>query len=85
VSTYRVSFDGKWQEDFDDVGSALDWAREVSETGRIVHVASYSGGLMRWIASPKLVAVFPESKAEEGRQLWKTRAYGHGVPLGGMG
>jgi len=26
---YKVSFDGKWQEDFTDRGEALTWGREV--------------------------------------------------------
>ncbi len=77
MATYRVAFDGKWQGGFDDLGSALDWAREVGETGRIVHVASFNRGqLMRWIESPKLVGVFPESQAEEAKRLWDKRAVG---------
>ncbi len=74
MATYWVAFDGKWQGRFQDQADALQWAREVGETGRFVHVASYSGGrLMRWIKTPKLVAVFPETQAEEGRRLWDKR------------
>ena len=74
MPTYRVCFNGKWQGDFDDQEEALDWARAVGETGRIVHVASFgSGRLMRWIKTPKLVAVFPEAQGEEGRRLWDKR------------
>ncbi len=77
MPTYRVAFNGKWQGEFEDQADALQWAREVGETGRIVHVASFSGGrLMRWIKTPKLVAVFPETRAEEGRRLWKIRHVG---------
>ena len=67
MPTYRVCFDGKWQEDFDDVGAALDWAYQVGETGRIVHVVRRHG------LSLELTAVFPESRAEEGKRLWKIR------------
>jgi hypothetical protein len=75
MATYRVCFDGKWQGDVDDPDEALQWAREVGETGRIVHVAAFGRGpLKRWAISPKLIAVFPRSKAEEGRRLWKERA-----------
>jgi hypothetical protein len=38
MATYRVAFDGKWQGTFDDRDDALDWAREVGETGRLVYV-----------------------------------------------
>jgi hypothetical protein len=70
MATYRVAFDGKWQESFDDVGSALEWAHEVGETGRMVHVVKRQG------LSLELVAVFPESKAEEGKRLWEMRHTG---------
>jgi len=67
MATYRVAFDGKWQGDFEDPEDALTWGREVGETGRIVHIA------MRRRLGPMLVAVFPESRAEEGKRLWKIR------------
>jgi hypothetical protein len=73
MATYRVAFDGKWQEDFDDQEEALRWASEVAETGRIVHVA------LRRPLSLKLVAVFPESQAKEGERLWKARGSGSGA------
>jgi hypothetical protein len=34
------------------------------------------GVALRWIVSPKLVAVFPEDRAAEGRHLWKVRTAG---------
>jgi hypothetical protein len=77
VATYRVAFDGKWQEDFEDLGSAVEWAQQVGETGRIVHVVSRNG------LSLELVAVFPESHAEEGKRLWDKR--GAGSSSGGGG
>jgi hypothetical protein len=78
MAVYRVAFDGKWQEDFDDQEEALAWAREVGETGRIAYVVAFGGPLRRWIASPKLVAVFPESRAEEGTDRWKRGVDGGG-------
>jgi hypothetical protein len=79
VSTYRVSFDGEWQGTFEDRDEALDWARTVSETGRLVHVAK------RRALGMKLVAIFPEGEAEEGRRLWKAREAGSGWAGGGTG
>jgi hypothetical protein len=64
MSTYRVAFDGKWQERFHDREKALEWAKAWGETGRLVDVVR-SG----W--RPQLVAVFPESQAEEGQRLWR--------------
>ena len=71
MGAYRVCFDGKWQGSFDDCQDALGWAREVSETGRLVWVVH-----RRLIRLPKLIAVFPEDQAEEGRRLWRNRAVG---------
>jgi hypothetical protein len=85
MPTYRVCFDGEWQGDFDDREDALDWAREVGTTGRIVHVASFARGLRRVATAPKLVAVFPEDQAEEGRRLWKAREAGSSWAGGGTG
>ena len=67
MATYRVAFDGKWQERFHDRDEALQWAREVADTGRLVYVAE------RGRFFPRLAAVFPESKAEAGRSLWHYR------------
>jgi hypothetical protein len=65
MAKYRVGFDGKWQEDFDIEGDALGWAREVSETGRLVWVLQRR--FLRW----KLLAVFPEERFEEGQDRWR--------------
>jgi hypothetical protein len=71
MAKYRVCFDGRWQKAFKDEDHALVWGREVAEeTSRMVHVVRQ--GLLR----PKLLAVFPESQAEEGERLWKIRAAG---------
>jgi len=63
MSRYRVAFDGKWQDSFRDRAEALEWARAVGDTGRLVYVVR-SGFRSR------LVAVFPDSQAEEGERLW---------------
>jgi hypothetical protein len=68
MSSYRVSFDGKWQERFDDRAEAVEWAKEVAETGRMVHVVRSR------LTGNKLIATFPEGQADEGRRLWKVRA-----------
>ena len=71
MGAYRVCFDGKWQGSFDDCQDALGWAREVSETGRLVWVVQ-----RRLIRPSKLIAVFPEDQVEEGKRLWGIRAIG---------
>jgi hypothetical protein len=79
MRTYRVAFDGKWQARFRNRGEALQWARAVSETGRLVHVVR-SGSIRS-----KLVAVFPENQTEEGQRLWKIRSHGPGGQEAGPG
>ena len=78
MATYRVAFDDKWQGDFEDVDEAFEWARAVGETGRMAYVAAFRGPVMRLVARPELIAVFPENRAEEGKELWKTRSDGGG-------
>ena len=70
MSRYRVCFDGKWQGSFDRE-DALEWARAVGATGRIVHVVKW-----RWLLNPKLVAVFPEARTAEAKRLWDVRTAG---------
>lgn len=78
MARYRVCFDGKWQGDFDDEADALGWAREVADTGRLVYVARSRFSL------PRLIAVLPEDRAEEGEWLWKTRDRGWVPTTGAM-
>jgi hypothetical protein len=84
VSTYRVAFDGKWQGKFDDRKDALQWAREVGETGRMTHVVAFPNPLVRLMLGPRLLAVFPDDQVEKGKWLWKIRwtqaGAGFGVP-----
>jgi hypothetical protein len=70
MTRYRVCFEQKWRGDFDELDDALAWGREVGDSGRLVHVARF--GLFR----TRLVAVFPEERAEEGSKLWKARVAG---------
>jgi hypothetical protein len=35
---YKVCFEERWQGKFEDLDDALNWGREVGETGRLVHV-----------------------------------------------
>jgi hypothetical protein len=71
MAKYKVCFEDKWQGTFDDRQEALDWAREVGETGRIVHVA-----LIRPIRGPELIAIFPEDCVAEGQRAWNMRLLG---------
>ena len=74
---YRVCFDGKWQERFDDLDEALDWAREVAGTGRLVQVVE-----QRVVRPMKLLKVFPEDRTAEGERLWQARiGRGGGDPM----
>jgi hypothetical protein len=77
VASYRVAFDGKWQERFDDEADALEWAKAVGETGRMVYVVR-----RRWYLV-KLLAIFPEDMVGEGKRLWRAAHYT--PPTGGGG
>jgi hypothetical protein len=70
MARYRLCYGGKWRESFEDEGRALDFGRERAETGYLVHV------VRRGLVFSKLLAVFPESRAEEGEWLWKIRSSG---------
>jgi hypothetical protein len=61
-----VRFDGEWQGKFHDLDEALEWAREVCETNRLVLVVE-----RRIIRQWKLIAVFPEDRFEDGNKLWR--------------
>lgn len=69
MSKWDVGFDGRWQESFDDLDEAVEWAREVAETGRTVDVARRS--LLR---GRRLVAVFPEAERPKREALWSSSA-----------
>ena len=71
MASYRLSYDGRWQESFGNEARALAFGQELSEeTGRLVFV------VRRGALVSKLLAVFPESRFEEGEFLWKARNAG---------
>jgi hypothetical protein len=69
MARYRVAFEGKWREWFDDLDEALEWGQAVGDTGRLVFVAK-----RRWVRGWQLVAVFPPDRAVEGEYLWERQA-----------
>jgi hypothetical protein len=64
MSTFRVCFDGRWQEDFDTLADAVEWAQDVALTGRTVLVVE------RGRLSHHFRAAFPEERAEEAKREW---------------
>ena len=76
-----MGFDGRWQESFHEVDEAVEWAREVAETGRTVDVAQ-----RRFLVGRKLVDVFPESKRAQREAHWSAATFlGFGGGGGGGG
>ncbi len=65
---YSVCFDGKWQGKFAELEDALEWGRDVAETGRLVWVVR-----RRILLLSQLLAVFPEDRTEEGERMWSIR------------
>jgi hypothetical protein len=61
---FRVAFDGEWQGEFDDLTEAVEWAREVSLTGRKTWVIERKG------LSHRFRAGFPEDRANELEKEW---------------
>lgn len=70
MAKWHVSFDGRWQESFHDLDQAVEWAKEVAETGRTVDVAQ-----RKYFFGRKLVAVFPESARAEREALWSAAGF----------
>jgi hypothetical protein len=67
MSRYRVGFDQKWQESFDNLGEAIEYAEEAAESGRMVWVAERRG----WFRRDTLRAAFPEDQAERAEAIWR--------------
>lgn len=69
VTKFRVAFDGEWQEDFDTLSDAAEWAQQVSGTGRTTWVVERRS---RWLLrrSNRLRAVFPEEARGEAEKSW---------------
>jgi hypothetical protein len=64
---FRVAFDGHWQEEFDTLADAVEWAQEVSQTGRTTWVVE------RRPFSLRFQAAFPMEHADEAKKEWKRR------------
>jgi len=69
MAAYWVGFDGKWQERFDYLDDAEEWAEAVALTDRLVWVAQ-----RRMVRGPRLLSIHPAERSEEGKVLWKVRA-----------
>jgi hypothetical protein len=78
MAIFRVGFDGKWQEKFDDRNEAITWAREVAATGRTVEVVKRRFGFHSFLAG------FPESEKDELRARWR-RPVGPFIGIGATG
>ncbi|MFL5833460.1 MAG: hypothetical protein ACJ76B_05730 [Solirubrobacterales bacterium] len=66
MGKWFVAFDGRWQESFGDLDEAIEWAREVAETGRTVDVAQ-----RYFFIGRKFVTAFPESQRELREGYWR--------------
>ena len=77
MSRFRVAFDGEWQENFDTLGEAVEWAQEVSATGRTTWVVE------RRLIGDRLRATFPEQNHEDAEKAWRVAAVtGSFIPSG---
>ena len=72
MARFRVAFDGEWQADFDSLPEAVEWAREVSETGRMSWVVEERA----WGLRSHLRAAFPDERSEEARHRWQATKRG---------
>ncbi len=77
MATYEVGFDGRWQEAFDNLDEAVQWAQEVAETGRVVDVVQRRRFLLR-----KFVTAFPESELAARKAAWSVPWISGGAGLG---
>lgn len=78
MAKYEVGFDGHWQETFDDRGEAIQWAKEVGDTGRVVDVV-----LKRPFLPRKFVTAFPESERAAREAAWSVQWISGGIIAGG--
>lgn len=73
-----MAYDGSWQEEFETLTEALEWAREVSKTGRLTYVIEWRG----FVRGHRFRAGFPEERAHEAEQAWlywRNRGWGGGL------
>lgn len=66
MGKWYVGFDRRWQESFHDLDEAIEWAKEVAETGRTVDVAK-----RYLLIGKKFVTAIPESQRELREAHWK--------------
>lgn len=66
MGKWYVAFDGHWQESFGDRDEAIEWAREVAETGRTVDLAE-----RYFLIGRKFVTAFPESQRGLREAHWR--------------
>jgi hypothetical protein len=79
MAKYEVGFDGRWQETFKDREQAIEWAKEVAETGRVVDVV-----VKRFFLFRKLLTAFPESARASREAAWSVPwTDAGGQPYGG--
>lgn len=65
MATFIVGFDGKWQEKFEGKDEAIEWAREVAATGRIVEVITRRFGFCSFLTG------FPDSERAALKARWR--------------
>jgi hypothetical protein len=65
MAHYKLGYDGKWQERFDDRETAIRRAEEVASTGEVVEVVTRRFGFHSFLTA------FPESEREALRARWK--------------
>jgi hypothetical protein len=75
MARFRVAFDGEWQEDFDTLADAVEWAKDVSTTGRTTWVVE------RRLLFSRFRVAFPMERTREARELWHRWSW----PSGGGG
>ena len=78
MTKFEVGFDGEWQEEFDDLDEAIQWAREVAETGRTVDVIESP-----YLGLRRFVTAFPESELAQRQAHWYLPMFAGGEALGG--
>jgi hypothetical protein len=66
MGKWYVGFDRRWRETSHDRDEAIEWAREVAETGRTVDVAR-----RHFLIGKKFVTAFPESERDKREGIWK--------------
>jgi hypothetical protein len=77
---FRVAYDGSWQEEFESLPEAVEYAQEVGSTGRLTLVIEWRGVFR----GHRFRAAFPEERAQEGKEAWHFwRHKGWGGATGG--